>query len=346
MESSRKKPKAIKIAVSGYYGFGNTGDEAILLALKAGFKDCIISVLDKNNRLDLGLIIQSDVFISGGGGLLQDSTSIKSFLYYAGLIVFAKLFLKKVFIFAQSIGPVKNPICLLLLKFILNISDITSVRDETSIAFIKSLNVYSDKIHKTADPTFIMGKEDIPPPEKLQDGPSICVCPRLFKNMPKDFETLFAGILDMLIIDFHANIYFLSFQAPQDELACNNLIQKMHGRSQILKTDSDILKIIGLISIMDIVIGARLHSLIFAVKSQVPALGITYDPKVKSFMDEVALPIIDPFSLIEKEKIVGIIKNMIANKVQIRHDLEVKRQELLSKAKLNFEMLDQNIGGE
>ncbi len=91
-----KKPKTIvKIMISGYYGFNNTGDEAILKSMVRAFKKKIpqieITVLSQSplqtsqtsqvkaiNRLHLIDIIRwlrdTDLFISGGGGLLQDST--------------------------------------------------------------------------------------------------------------------------------------------------------------------------------------------------------------------------------------------------------------------------------
>jgi len=91
-----KKPKAIaKIMISGYYGFNNTGDEAILKSMVRAFKEKIprikMVVLSHSplqtsqtyqvkaiNRLHLIDIMRclrdTNLFISGGGGLLQDST--------------------------------------------------------------------------------------------------------------------------------------------------------------------------------------------------------------------------------------------------------------------------------
>src|SRR5215469_8003074 len=47
----------------------------------------------------------SDVVISGGGGLLQNATSLRSLLYYTGIIREAKRAGRKCAIFAQGIGP-------------------------------------------------------------------------------------------------------------------------------------------------------------------------------------------------------------------------------------------------
>ena len=89
------------IAISGYYGFENFGDEAILSVLAKELKSRghNVTVFSKNPRFtsaklgvnsvytfSLKSIINTlkncDVLISGGGSLLQDATSLKSLFYY------------------------------------------------------------------------------------------------------------------------------------------------------------------------------------------------------------------------------------------------------------------------
>src|SRR5665648_329831 len=136
-----KKPKtAAKIMISGYYGFNNTGDEAILKSMVGAFKKKIpqikITVLSRSplqtsqtyqvkaiNRLhliDIMLCLRdTDLFISGGGGLLQDSTGKGwSILYYLGLILVAKIVKVPVMIYAQGIGPVNKQINKKLIKWL------------------------------------------------------------------------------------------------------------------------------------------------------------------------------------------------------------------------------------
>ena len=115
------------IIISGYYGSNNFGDECILNVLVEKLKEynLDITVLSLNPEktseinqvkalksfalLDVAKAIKnSDMLISGGGSLLQDVTSVKSLFYYLLIIFLAKFFNKKVFIFAQGIGPIKN----------------------------------------------------------------------------------------------------------------------------------------------------------------------------------------------------------------------------------------------
>jgi len=114
----------MKITVSGYYGFHNTGDEAIALAISRELKSrghaplllsrepdhtrraygCA-SAARMNPAALLGSLLGAQMLWSGGGGLLQDKTSARNLTYYLTLIRAAQLLRRRVVIFNQSIGP-------------------------------------------------------------------------------------------------------------------------------------------------------------------------------------------------------------------------------------------------
>ena len=97
----------MKVLISGYYGFYNIGDEAILKSIIEALRnedpniDIVVLSNDveytKNtykvnaiNRWKLNEIykelLKCDGLISGGGSLFQDVTSSRSILYYTGII--------------------------------------------------------------------------------------------------------------------------------------------------------------------------------------------------------------------------------------------------------------------
>ena len=101
----------MKFLIAGYFGCGNLGDDAILESLVTGIKDNFpdskLSVLSGNPsetkkcykidsyprnkfRIVRQQIKKCDVFVLGGGGILQDITSSKSLYYYLSLIRTAK----------------------------------------------------------------------------------------------------------------------------------------------------------------------------------------------------------------------------------------------------------------
>ena len=89
--------------------------------------DVQVSVVNNSSnqaaKSGINTIKNSDVLISGGGSLLQDSTSLKSLFYYLFVIFLAEHYKKKVIIFAQGIGPIKNPAGRFFTKKLLKKSD-------------------------------------------------------------------------------------------------------------------------------------------------------------------------------------------------------------------------------
>src|SRR5262245_48882345 len=109
----------MKVLVAGYYGFGNLGDELILSVLlqelKTVYADVSAVVLSDRPHYTQTLhkvkavsrwnpfslfwqMLRADLFVLGGGGLLQDKTSSRSLHYYLLLVVCARLLRKYVFL--------------------------------------------------------------------------------------------------------------------------------------------------------------------------------------------------------------------------------------------------------
>jgi polysaccharide pyruvyl transferase CsaB len=340
----------MKIAISGYYGFGNTGDEAILEAIKAGLAethpDAQISILGAADRFNLKMIADCDVLLSGGGGLLQDKTSTRSFWYYIFIILTAKLLSKKVYVFAQGIGPIKKWYDRLLLKLIMNMVDLITVRDIDSFNYLKSLKLKNPKIVETADPTFILIPEVGPNAKKLlqlegvqiNKKPIIGVAVRKIGENNPD-KMILAQALDELAVKTKAQIIFIPFQFPQDAEASREIMKMMKEKAVLIFRECRPREIMGLISFMDLMIGMRLHSLIFAVNCAVPAVGLSYDPKVQSFMEEVSLPHF-PSDSFKAKDLVSAVSELLDNKAGAANSLNLIRRKLFSKAMTNFGMLN------
>ncbi|HXE72477.1 MAG TPA: polysaccharide pyruvyl transferase family protein, partial [Candidatus Nitrosotenuis sp.] len=100
-----------RLLISGYYGFGNTGDEAILQAMVAEIRrqspQARLAVLTADaqaarsldlvplHRRRLSVLVPAirncDLVLSGGGGLVQDSTGVGTVAYYLGITTLARL---------------------------------------------------------------------------------------------------------------------------------------------------------------------------------------------------------------------------------------------------------------
>jgi hypothetical protein len=171
---------AARLIISGYYGFHNSGDEAvlqsILLALKSEsvkqgitIEPIVLSIdpawtsqtygVQAVHRMKLREVLQairqSDGLISGGGSLLQDATGRMSIPYYLGIIKLAQWFGKPTFIYAQGIGPVNRTIFNPFIRSIFRKCRYISVRDEESAGLLERIGISRETIEVVPDP--VMG---------------------------------------------------------------------------------------------------------------------------------------------------------------------------------------------
>ena len=170
-----------EIVISGYYGFGNAGDEAMLAAmievlteLDSSIKITVISGNPEDTRCRHGVasvyrlnyleisrvLSDSQLLISGGGSLLQDVTSERSLYYYLSIMMLAKKIGTPVMLYAQGIGPVRGRLARSAMRYIGNMVDLITVRDEGSLQELKRLEVTKPPVHITADPVLGMHQVD------------------------------------------------------------------------------------------------------------------------------------------------------------------------------------------
>lgn len=370
-----KKSKTIaKIMISGYYGFNNTGDEAILKSMVGAFKEKIpqvkITVLSCNpfltsqtyqvkaiNRLHLINIMRclrdTNLFISGGGGLLQDSTGKGwSILYYLGLILAAKIVKVPVMIYAQGIGPVNKQANKKLMKWILNKVDLITVRDNSSKELLENLGVVQPSIHVNSDPVFLLKKKNFnqtinshPYIQKLIDSgnrPLIGVSVREYKGYGKDLKKIFAQTADYLIENHKAKIIFFPFKFDEDVHISEEILSLMKNRAEVLKIKLEPEELLSVLSRLSLMVGVRLHSIIFSSMANIPFIAFNYDPKVKYFVENLGLSelLLETDEDISLKNLQEKIEYIRENNDKIKDILLKKVNNLEKKALANNELVN------
>lgn len=301
-----------KIVISGYYGFGNAGDEAMLAAMISSFRrldpNAEFTVLSGNpaetesrhgvkavyrmNALDvLGVIVRCDLLVSGGGSLLQTVTSERSLYYYLSVMLLGKTFGKPVMIYAQGVGPVRGATARNAVRCIGNKLDLITVRDEGSLLELKSIGVSQPPIYVTADPVLSLPPSDAAFGRKVlqqhgldQGGPVIGLSVREWKNMAH-YKKVIAAVADRLAYA-GARIIFIPMQKPDVE-AATHIARYMKQPAVVLVDEYRTDELLSLMGNLDMLIGIRLHALIFAAVMNVPLLGVSYDPKIERFLESI-----------------------------------------------------------
>lgn len=305
-----------KILISGYYGFNNIGDEAILKGLLEGIRERLpladIVVLSKFpdftskkhnvraiNRINLFKIMREmrsmDLLVSGGGSLFQDVTSKRSIVYYLGIIWLAKKnFRKKVMIYSQGIGPVLQPYNRHLLGRILDDIDVINVRDEKSkqellrLGVTKEILVTTDTVFNISKPSGAKGEKILGKIDRRRDKAYIGISVRRWGSHNERIKKETAWLCEKIVRESSHRPVMIPFHFHQDL----SLMKEIHAmipqdiRSEVLIMQEylyveDYLSLIGQ---MDLMVAMRLHGLIFSALMEVCPVGISYDPKIHSFM--------------------------------------------------------------
>ena len=305
------------ILISGYYGFDNIGDESILrtliTSLREKIPDCRLTVLSHNpastrekygveavERMSPGAILravrQCDMLISGGGSLLQDVTSSKSIHYYLFIIRLAKLLGKKVFIYSQGIGPIDHAFNRRATARALKKADGIVVRDERSAKLLEQIGLPQERIVITADPVIRMKRPDRTVGREILARAGIKKDGRLTvgwaireKNRDSTFVREITECIRWLRENYDAESVLIPFHYEEDREVCSVIAERTNGAAKCLSEkylSEDMLSIIGN---MDVLVGVRLHSMIYAAIMGVPIIGVSYDPKCTAFLNSVGL---------------------------------------------------------
>lgn len=353
------------VMISGYYGFNNSGDDAILHAiidnLRKIKKDIRIVVLSKNpkdtaanygvdsiNRFNLFRIIgtmrKTKLFLNGGGNLIQDVTSTRSLMYYLATIYLSKLLGLKVMLYANGIGPVSRAVNRYFTSKIINLVDVITLREEASGLELESLGVRKPEIIVTADPALglepaalevidsIFSKEGI-----NSDKPMIGFFIRKWEGYDR-YSRILAQAADYIEEKHAAKAIFIPLHFPSDLAVAEDIGAKMKNAPYILKGMYSADNMLGIIKRLQLVLGMRLHALIYAVSLSVPSIGLIYDPKVQGFLEYVDQPSAGNVTELELEKLKVLIDEVWGNRTEITRQLAAGNAVMRRKAFENAEI--------
>ncbi len=303
---------ATTLVIAGYYGFNNWGDEAALAVLIRYLREALpharIVVLSNDpaqtarlhgteaiNRWNLFQIRRAlagaSGFLLGPGGLLQDITSTRSLLYYVGVVRLAQHYDLPTYLIGQGIGPLRSRRSERWVAKTLQQAQLVLVRDRAS--YERALT-YGARALLGEDLALLADLPPSPSPEgkgispylsrslsASGEGQGEVRARRLGLSLrpglsPQNREVLRRAVR-ALSADFE--LLFLPFQADQDravlrELALSMPVVEAHCPADLLRA----------VQSVDIVLGMRLHSLVFALLCAVPFCALSYDPKIEGFL--------------------------------------------------------------
>lgn len=324
-----------KILLSGYYGFDNAGDEAVLYSIINSLVEVMgdraeivvlsnqpeqtkavygVSAVDRWDKRGIYRAIRGcDLLISGGGSLLQDVTSKNGILYYLGIIWLAKKLKKKVMIYAQGIGPINEPRNRQLTARVLSKVDGITVRDFNSRLELINMGLKGE-IQVSVDP--VLGINSHLVDEKL--GQQLLMEAGDAGNLPRlivavrsweaggEFLHRVAAACDHFASSGW-QVILLPMHFPEDMETGVELAGLMKEKAVILRGNYSPKETLEIIKNGDLILGMRLHALIMGVALRKPIVALSYDPKVDGFMQSLKLSQCVPIDGLKSEDIIGAV---------------------------------------
>lgn len=337
----------VRVAIFGYYGFGNLGDEAVLCAMLAHLKDalpgveaCVLSGdpgwtesvhgVRSVRRTDLVAVRRvfrcADLVCSGGGSLFQDATSWRSPVFYGLLHELARG--RPVLVYAQGIGPLRRRASRAVTRRAMEQAAGITVRDRDSAELLRRLGVRRP-VEVVADPAL-----DLPAPDGV-GGEALAVCVRPWAGVPHD--AVVEAVREVVRrTGLAARVVCLHRQA---DLAASRHVAARLGAELVVPARP--LDALQALAAARVVVGMRLHALVLAAAAGVPFLGLSYDPKVSAFADSLRMPWV-PVRRVEPAVVADRVVGLLAHPepaARLRRDVDLLRTQARRPARLAAELL-------
>ena len=294
----------LRLLISGYYGAGNLGDEALLAGLLVALGDApvtpVVASLDPRAterehgvaavdrwRGMPGAILRADAVLSGGGGLLQDVTSSRSLGYYLGVLRFARLLRKPVVVFAQSLGPLSD-IGEERVRHALHGVPL-GLRDQPSLELAARLGLPAQAV---ADTALLLPPCDPSRPDAAGTGAGEPADGVLVLVPRAGYPAVGNVLCDLgrAHLDGGGRLRIVLLHAAADEHEGSRLHARLPEAELVVPSTVPAARS-ALMGARAIVSG-RLHGMVLGATCGVPVAGLAYDPKVAGFGAEVGAPVV------------------------------------------------------
>ncbi len=315
------------------------------------------------------LFRSSDLLICGGGGLLQDTFPNRLIQgpapRYSLLMLMARFLGCPVMAYAQGIGPLTTRYGRWISSMALRSATRVTVRDPGSAERVREITHGAVRPHTGADPAILLDPVSdaeaaavltragvAPRGQGTESRPTVAVCPRPWfhrKDIWAESERLSEHYLDRmcrLVSELGREIggrtLLLPFDYSEDLPLCREIERRVGPIKNLRVVDAPLTprEMMGLLSAVDVLVGMRLHSLIFAARMAVPSVAIVYDPKVAAFMGQIGRPEASfPAGSFDAAAVGSCVRKALADRSSIVRMSEAARDRLVAGARSAEDLL-------
>jgi len=307
------------------------------------------------------LLEESDIIIYAGGGYLGGTYNLFPTII---TLYLSKKLGKKVYLSGITIEPPRSFLSKYLIHTVLDSIDLITVREPISMKVLNELKI-STKKFLTSDYAFLLKclnenesndlfqRLSISKDNTIKIGLSLMELDTLKAhhtvNEVNSYENSIIKAMELILKKTNCIIYLFPFQRDKkvnDLSICKNVKNNLglfSNRIKIINENFSPEQIKTIIGFMDIFIGTRFHSLVFALSQKVPTIAIGYKQKNIGLMQMINLEewLLD-FSF-NGEQLAEKALKLLDNRKKIIMKISEKIPDLEMNAQRNFELIHELI---
>ena len=336
----------LNLVVAGYYGCGNLGDDALLLGLLKGLEGRHeVTALSGNTAateaaFQIGAVPRRDIFASaqairnadalvfGGGGILQDTTSLMSLKYYTHMIETAANAGKKIALIGQGIGPITSFFGKRAARRAFSKCDLITTRDEGSMRLVEKIGAGSKaKLAVTDDLAWLAAG---PTAGETAEN-AVAISARPWKSLTGAVIEAFKGFCEKATGEGW-KVVPVSFDRVMDD----EILEQITSTNAHANSPQEMFR--TLVAVKSTV-AMRLHAGIFSAAVGVVPTMVSYDDKVTAFAESIgsrALPVEE----ITADSLWQRFQESLADSDRLAAQVRVRREVGVEKSRLNMAMLE------
>lgn len=341
----------MRLVVAGYYGCGNIGDDALLLGLLRGLNGAhditvlsgdpaatsqafgVDAVPRKDIKRATDAIRNAEALVFGGGGLLQDTTSILSLKYYTHLIETACHSGKRVALLGQGIGPIRSVLGRRAAGRAFAKCDVITTRDEGSMRLVDRLAPDGKAKKAVTDDLAWLAVESKPDTEPRR---AIAISARPWKSATARIVEAFSTLCEKAKNDGW-EVVPVSFDRGMDDSV---LSQILPGGTYVDSPQ----QMFAVLGGAGATVGMRLHAGIFSAALGVVPTMVSYDDKVTAFAESLGTRAI----LLDKlngPTLWAAFEKSLADAARLQESVRRRAEIGARRARINITMLEEMLQG-
>ena len=298
--------------VVGYYGYGNAGDDVLLVRLLALLKEGLsqeteivvlarasakktlaeelgVKVISRYNPFEIvPELLRCQLLVYGGGSQFQDRTGWLTLPYYSSFALAAQMLnVERRMFVAQGVGPISKPFMASLAAHVISSCDFIQVRDEKSAALLKSWGVEGIGDVGADLALWRRPEEDGPFPQRRA---RLGVALRPDKGLTKKRLKGLAEAVGQAALKRKERVQLLAFHPEFDKPLLDEFAKMLPKGVNSEYSEVTANNMLEVTASCRLVLCMRFHAALSALVTLTPFIGLSYDPKTKSLYEECGWP--------------------------------------------------------